>query len=86
MPIFIDLRDSGPSPAITYRISDEHITATDPHNISGKEYLPLVIALGEVRIAQQYIHGGLVLPEYGGLVVSPEVFADSWPPPVTLDC
>lgn len=86
MPLFIDLRDSSPSPAVTYRISDEHITATDPHNSAGEEYLPLLIELGEVRIAQQYIHGGLVLPEYGGLVVSPEVFAASWPPPVTLDC
>jgi len=86
MPIFIDLRDSTPDPDVWYRISDEHIDRDDPHNDSGAEYLPLLIELGEVRIAQQYIHGGLVSPEYGGLVVSPEVFADSWPPPVKLDC
>lgn len=86
MPLFVDLRDSAPTPSVNYHISDEYISADDPHNGSGEEYLPYLIELGEVRIAQQYIHGGLVSPEYGGMVVSPAMFADSWPPPVTLYC
>lgn len=86
MPLFIDLRDTTPDPAVWYRVSDEYIAADDPHNDVGVEYLPLLIDLGEVRIAQQYIHGGLVTPEYGGLEVSPELFAGSWPPPRRLDC
>lgn len=86
MPLFIDLRNESPSPSVMYHVSDEYIGRDDPHNGSGKEYLPLLIDLGEVRIAQQYIHGGLVSPEYGALVVSPALFASAWPPPVQLTC
>lgn len=86
MPLFIDLRDQTPTPYVWYRISDEYIPAADPHNGASVEYLPYLINLDDVRIAQQYIHGGLVKPEYGSLVVSPDTFAASWPPPVTLDC
>ena len=81
MPIFCDLR----LPDNSWRyIADDHIQATDPQAL-GHTYTAGIVDLDEVRIAQQYVHGGLVQTEYGQLVLSPAALA-AWPPPATMEC
>jgi len=81
MPIFCDLH----LPDSSWRyISDDHVPATDPQAL-GRTYTAGIVGLDEVRIAQQYVHGGLVQAEYGQLVLSPAALA-TWPPPATMEC
>lgn len=81
MPIFCDLQ----LPDSSWRyIADDHVPATDPQAL-GHTYTAGIVDLDEVRIAQQYVHGGLVQTEYGQLVLSPAALA-TWPPPATMEC